>query len=129
MTVDERIFQFIVVVAQIHDDIVVPVTLLDAQAVGERSRDPVVDHHLQGDDLDLAAELFLVAQRADVMGLDPVLVQVVQQNGGDLVVQGALALEAGPLDVVEGHRHVLVAEDHLVGMVGGENLLLVSLED
>ena len=63
------------------------------------------------------------------MGLRPVLVEVAQQDGGDLVVQGALALESGPLDVVEGNGHVLVAEDHLVGMVGGKDLFLVSLED
>ena len=93
------------------------------------SRSPVVHHHLQGDDLDLAAELFLLAQDLDEMGLHPVAVQVVQQDGGNLVVQGALPLEPGPFHVVVGHRHVLVTEDDLVGMVRRKDLLFVPFEN
>ena len=63
------------------------------------------------------------------MGFHAVLVQVIQQNGGNLVVQGPLPLETGPLDIVVGNGHILVAENHLVGVIGGEHLLLVSFEN
>ena len=70
-----------------------------------------------------------ILRQLDEVGLDPVPVQVVQQDGRNLVVQGSFPLETGALDVVVGYRHVLVTEDHLVGMVRRKDLLLVAFED
>ena len=63
------------------------------------------------------------------MGLDSVLVQIAQQDGRYLVIQHALSYEAGPLDIVIGHRDIRVAEDHLMRVVRCENLFLVAFED
>jgi hypothetical protein len=63
------------------------------------------------------------------MGLDAVPVEISQQEGGDLVVKGALADEAGALDAVVGKGHILVSEDDLIGIVGREDLFLVAVEN
>ena len=57
------------------------------------------------------------------------LVQVVQQNGRNLVIQHALSYKAGALDVVVGHRDIRVPENHLIGVVGSKDLFFVSFED
>ena len=127
--VDERVFQLVVVVPQVHDGIGVTETFLHTQSGCQRSGNPVVDHHLQRDNLDLAAQLLFFPEQLDEMGFYAVLVQVIQQNGRYLVVQRTLSLETGPFYIVIGNRHVLVTENHLVGMVGGKDLLFVALED
>ena len=89
-----------------------------AQMVCQRTGNPVMHDHLHWYDLYHAAKLLLLPQSLDVVRFHPVFVEVVQQQGRNLVVQCALALEAGPFDVVVGHHDILVVENHLVRNVG-----------
>ena len=126
--VDERILELIVVVTQVHDRIGRTETVVHAQAHRQGTGNPVVDHDLQGDDLDLPAQLLVRGDGPHIVGVHAVLVEVIQQQGGNPVVQRALSLEAGPLDVVVGDRDIRVAEDHHVGIAGRKDLLLVPPE-
>ena len=126
--VDERILQLVVVVAQVHDRIRVAETVLDAQAYRQGAGNPVVHHHLQGNDLDLPAQLLVRSDGLHIVGFHAVFIEIIQQQGGNPVVQHALSLEAGPLDVVVGDRDIRVAEDHQMGIAGRKDLLFVPLE-
>ena len=88
-----------------------------------------MEHHFEGDDLDHAAQLFAFVDGRDIVGFHAVVVEIAQQEGGNLVRERALAGEAGPLDAVIGGRHVFIPEDDAGRVVGGEDLLLVSVED
>ena len=63
------------------------------------------------------------------MRFHAVSVQIIQQQGRNLVVQGAFPPETGPFDVVETHGNIRIAEDYLVRVVGREDLFLVALEN
>ena len=123
------ISKHVIVVTEVDDGIGLFETVLDAQAGGKRAAYTVADNDLEGNDLDLAAKLFIVADGLDVVGLDPVPVEIAQQESGDLVVQCTFPEETRTLDAVVGKGHILVSEDDLIGIVGREDLFLVAVEN
>ena len=129
MLVDERVAEFVVVVAKVDDGVGLTVSVRNPEARGERAADAVADDHLERDNFDLAAELFALAYALDEVGLDAVAVEITEQDRRDLAVQGTFSFETRPFDAVVGQSHILVSENDFIGIVGRKDLLLLAIEN
>ncbi len=127
VVVDERIAQFVLLVADVDDGVRRLRSLRNIEPLGHRTRNDVTHDHLQREDGHAPAELVAVVELFDEMRGDSVLDQILEDNGRYLVVEQALRLDRRFLDVVVCRSIVLVVDDDHIGVVRQEYLFCLAL--
>ena len=90
--------------------------LLDAEALRQGAGGDVADHHLKGDDLDLADELLAHVEPANEMRRHADIVQILEDVFRNPVVEHAFAVDDFVLLGVEGGRVILEVLDERAGL-------------
>ena len=95
--------------------------------LGEGTGGDIADDYFQRNDGNLLDDGFPLIDFFDEVGGYALLFQVGHQPVGHLVVDNALALDGALFQAVEGGGVVLVLDNQLFGIVGGEDLLGLAL--
>ena len=106
-SVDQRVAQLVLLVAELDDRARQRRALLDAETLGDRPRRHIAADHFQRNDLDFADQLFAHVDALEEMGRQADSVQLSHHELADAVVQHALAVQHGALFIVERRRIVL----------------------
>ena len=113
---NQRITQRIVLVVIFDQRVRQRLTLLDPQALGDRTGGDIADHHFDRNNLNLADQLLAHVEAADEVGRDADMRQAGEYIFADAVVDHALAIDRAALLRVEGGRIVLEILDDRAGL-------------
>ena len=125
---DHRVAKFIVVVEHLHDRTGEFLPDRQSEPAGHRPGRVIADRHVDGDDADRAADLLALAERLDIMGLDTMVVQVLENPGRNAAGQDAFPTESSPFDPAIGGGHILVPENDPIFLIGRKDLLFIAVE-
>ena len=127
VVVDQRVAQLLALVAEVIDRVRRLHALFDTQPLGHRAGNDVAYDHLQRNDRHPTAQLIAVIEFLEEVGLHAGPLQLAEDDRRDGVVDHPLVLDRRLLDVVEGRRGILVADDDPLGIVRAEDLLRLAL--
>ena len=123
ITVQQGVTQLVVLIGELDGGLIEDNALLHAVVLGEGAGGDITDNDLQRDDGDLLDDGLALVDLLNKMGGNTLLLQVSHQAVGHLVVDDALAVDGALLQAVECGGVVLVGNDELLGVLGGEDLL------
>ena len=127
IVVDERIVQIIVLQEVLKHRLLERQSFLHAQTGAEVAGGHVAQHDLQREHVHLAYQLAGVVHSLDEMAVDAALLEQVEDDGGDEVVQAALAGEVFLLFTIASGGGVLVFDPQNLWIVGCVQLLGLAL--
>ena len=123
----ERVAQLVVLVGELYGRRVKGDALLDAVALREAAGGDVADDDLERHDGDLLYQGLALGELLDEVGGDAVLLEHAHEAVGEAVVDHALAHDGAALFAVEGRGVILIVNYAEVRIVGGKDLLGLTL--
>ena len=127
VVVDERITELVGFHAEFEDRLVERGAFLDTVPLGEGTGRRVAHDDLERVHVHFANELLGVGDALDEVGVDAARLEQVEDDGGDLVVEFALAFDLCLLGAVAGGCRVHVFDPENIGVIGCVQFLGLAL--